>query len=311
MDTTQQDEMPSGAGWSEVIDRSFGEGPTPPEPARYLAAGRAAVRRRRLATGVASLAVVAVLFGATWAALPGDARAGAGLVATDPSPSAAEASPSSSPSSSPGASPKSVRAAHPDELEILEGGPAVTSLADGTLVHLPGWKVEELVVLDDRPRHKAWGISVRNVDSSEVQWILHSTSPSTSGSTWDAPGKRFARFDDWLDATWTEQQRFEDTGPGQPVAADDSVALFVDGDVVAADGVTLLEVVMRPAEAAAYGPVEEQAAVRLRLADGSVVFGRVDAFGTTTVDPAVLDAPTMKAFLRHLAAQGDNGEGLR
>jgi hypothetical protein len=92
---------------------------------------------------------------------------------------------------------------------------------------------------------------------------------------------------------------------------DDSVATFVDGDVVAADGVTLLEVVPHPEEAAAYGPVDEQAAVRLRLADGRVMFGRVDQWGTTTVDPAVLDAPTMAAFLRHLGAQADSGEGLR
>ena len=33
---------------------------------------------------------------------------------------------------------------------------------------------------------------------------------------------------------------------------------------------------MHPEEAAAYGPVDEQAAVRLRLADGRVMFGRVD-----------------------------------
>jgi hypothetical protein len=42
-----------------------------------------------------------------------------------------------------------------------------------------------------------------------------------------------------------------------------------------------------------------------------VVFGRVDAWRTTTVDPAVLQAPTMAAFLQYLAAQGDTGEGLR
>ena len=52
-------------------------------------------------------------------------------------------------------------------------------------------------------------------------------------------------------------------------------------------------------------------AARLRLTDGTVVFSLIGPDGETTVDPAVLDTPTMDAFLRHLQGQGDNGEGLR
>ena len=192
-------------------------------------------------------------------------------------------------------------------------GPAVTPLGDGTLVRRPGWTVDRLVVLEDLARHKTWGVDLSRATATAEQWALASWS-SDGGSTsvaFDEPGKRFAEFDDWIRAAWADQQRFKDVEPGQDAPVDDSVAAFVDGDVVAADGVTLLEVVMHPAEAAAYGPVEEQAAVRLRLADGRVMFGRVDPWGTTTVDPAVLDAPTMAAFLRHLGAQGDSGEGLR
>ena len=44
---------------------------------------------------------------------------------------------------------------------------------------------------------------------------------------------------------------------------------------------------------------------------GRGAFALVGPDGGTTVDPAVLEAPTMRAFLDHLQAQGDNGEGLR
>ncbi|KRF34947.1 hypothetical protein [Nocardioides sp. Soil805] len=320
MDTTQGGEKSSGASWSDQIDRSFGEGPRLPEPARYLAAGRAAVRRRRLAAGVASLAAVAVLFGATWAVLPGDARAGAGLVANDPSPSTAAESPSPT-AESPSApeleplveSDAEVRIARTDdEMVMLGRGPAVAPLDDGSLVRRPGWTVERLVVLEDLARHKSWGVDLSRDDGTAEQWALASwSSDGATSISFDRPGKRFAEFEDWIRATWADEQRFKDVEPGQDVPVDDSVAAFVDGDVVAADGVTLLEVVMSPKEAAAYGPVAKQAAVRLRLADGTEMFGRVDEWGTTTVDPAVLDAPTMAAFLRHLASQADSGEGLR
>ena len=52
--------------------------------------------------------------------------------------------------------------------------------------------------------------------------------------------------------------------------------------------------------------------MKYRTPQGDVVFALLIAGGdATTVDPAVLEAPTMAAFLRHLAAQGDSGEGLR
>ncbi len=76
--------------WADEIERSFGDGPTPPAPATYVEAGRAAVRRRRLAAGAASVAAALVIGGVGWATLPGDPRADAGQVATDPSPTTAE-----------------------------------------------------------------------------------------------------------------------------------------------------------------------------------------------------------------------------
>jgi len=133
--------------------------------------------------------------------------------------------------------------------------------------------------------------------------MLLQTDPSGSSSTWEDARKRFATFDQWLQAT-LEDQSSANTHPVQ-------VATALHGELTVARGVEVLEKVVAPAAAAAYGPVDEQVAAKLRLVDGSVVFALVGPEGATTVDPAVLEAPTMDAFLAHLRAQGDNGEGLR
>jgi hypothetical protein len=140
-------------------------------------------------------------------------------------------------------------------------------------------------------------------DRGRKIWMLLQTDPSGSSSTREDAGKRFATFDQWLQAT-CEDQRSANTDPVQ-------VATALHGELTVARGVEVLEKVVAPAAAAAYGPVDEQVAAKLRLVDGSVVFALVGPSGATTVDPAVLEAPTMDAFLAHLRAQGDNGEGLR
>lgn len=298
--------------WADEIERSFGDGPTLPSTATYVASGRAAVRRRRIAAGTAStLAAVLVVGGIGWAVMPGDARRDAGQVATDPAPTAAE---SATEKSTPSAratptvgpladSPDDVRVARASEREQMEGSAAVTVLGDGTLIRRPGWTVERLEVQEATDRVRTWGIATARDDGTEGEWILLTwESRGTSAATWNPPGQRFATFDEWLAATLAEQQD-ED---GEPIAVVRNGAL-----VVSAMGTTVLQEVPAPPQAAAYGPVEDQVAVRLRLMDGTEVFGRVDPQGITTVDPAVLETPTMAAFLRHLEAQGDSGEGLR
>lgn len=287
--------------WAEEIERSFGDGPTPPPAATYLEAGRSAVRRRRLAAGAASVTAALVIGGLGWAALPGDAATDAGQVATDPSPSeAAPATPTVAPAP---ASPAEVPQALPEHLELMEGGPSVAALADGSLVHRAGWTVDRVELQpgsDDQARR--WGVTAHPDAGGESEWMLLSwSSGGTSSAVYDPPRKRFATFDQWLASTLVEQQ-----GGETP-----QIARVRKGALVAAPEVTVLQVVEAPAEAAAYGPVEDMVAARFRLVDGTEVFGLASPQGTTTVDPAVLETPTMAAFLRHLGAQGDSGEGLR
>ena len=68
----------------EELDRSFGDGPPLPPVASHLAAGRRALRRRRLASGVTGVAAAAVLATGWYAGLPGTPT-GSGLPAAGPS----------------------------------------------------------------------------------------------------------------------------------------------------------------------------------------------------------------------------------
>jgi hypothetical protein len=175
--------------------------------------------------------------------------------------------------------------------------------SDGRLVLRDGVTVVRRVdnPMDLEPPKQSVGLVLD--DRGRKIWMLLQTDPSGSSSTWEDARKRFATFDQWLQAT-LEDQSSANTHPVQ-------VATALHGELTVARGVEVLEKVVAPAAAAAYGPVDEQVAAKLRLVDGSVVFALVGPEGATTVDPAVLEAPTMDAFLAHLRAQGDNGEGLR
>jgi hypothetical protein len=301
--------------WADEIERSFGDGPALPPASTYVQSGRAAVRRRRVAAGAASVAACLVLGGLGWSALPGGAGPDAGQVATDPSPTdtpstdsvgpdQAEPSSPATPTVAPLAvSPTDVRQARPDERREMAGAAAVTVLGDGTLIRRAGWTVERLEVQQADDRVRTWGIAATRDDGSEGEWILLTwEAGGTSTATWNPPGQRFATFDEWLAVTVEELLG----KPGVPVARARDGAL-----VDVATGTTVLQEVPAPAQAAAYGPVEDQVAVRLRLVDGTEVFALVGPDGATTVDPAVLETPTMAAFLRYLESQGDSGEGLR
>jgi hypothetical protein len=296
--------MSTQIDWRGELDAAVAAAPDRPvEP--YVRAGRRAVRRRR-AAGVAIIAVMAVAGGAAWAVTPGSATRSDSPVATQgsPSPTAVDPSPADEQGVAPLATrPEDVRAAGPEHAELFDGASMpVSALADGELVREPDWRVEAIYVLQEKgERKRVWGISAVPAARGEATWMLITWRPGSVGALSDPEGKRFAVFEDWLDATWGEQQ-----GEDPP-----EIARTVGGELKVAAGVEVLETVTHPRQAAAYGPVDQQWAARLRLGDGTVVFARIDAEGTTTVDPAVLDAPTMDAFLAHLAQQADSGEGLR
>src|SRR6476619_7379248 len=116
----------SSAELQEEIERSFGHGPAHPPVEHRIAAGRRALVRRRVASGAAALAVVAVIGTGWYAVAPGDPLGrGSGQVAVDPTPTPTPTSTPSPTHEAPGSRPweDNLTARYTDdgELEIRPG----------------------------------------------------------------------------------------------------------------------------------------------------------------------------------------------
>lgn len=294
--------------WREELDSSFGNGLDRP-PTDFLVPGRAALRRRRTAMGAAALAGALVIGGIGWAVAPGQDGARSSDIATDPTATATSTPTEPTASrfvlSQPiDSQPMDVRPAEKMDQQYFEGESVpVTVVRDGNLAILDGWSVEEITVLEDSPWARAWSVSAAPAAGGDAVWMVIEWDRKSSSVTSAPAGQRFADFTDWMNTTWAEQQ--VDYAPPK------AEAKVVDGTLVPSAGVSVLEQVEQPAGTEAYGPLEDLVAAKLRLADGSEVFALVTPDSTTTVEPAVLAAPTMAAFLDHLRSLGSSGEGVR
>jgi hypothetical protein len=193
-----------------------------------------------------------------------------------------------------------VREAEPGEIEDF-GAPgmmAVTALGSGQLVHAPGWTVDRLEVLRARDHKRVWALALSSDDADEGQWVRLTWRPTGVGAIWDPPKDRMT-FDEWADVIWAEAQ-------GKEVPA----ALLVDDRVEPGPGVIVLEAILHPEEAAAFGPVQDRAAALLELRDGTRVYALVTRSGSTVVDPAELPEDTLAGFLAHLESVGESGGDL-
>lgn len=288
--------MSTRIDWQREIDESFGQAPDRPA-ADYVASGHRALRRRRAVAGIAGLVAVVVLGGVGFAALPDGPRQ--------------EAPPAGEPGRDHGderLAPMVTAAGDVRQVERELGvfaapnSMAVTVLAaSGELVHKPGWVVEELHALVGQDDRRVWAVSVSPSDGGVGQWILLTWRPGSLAAAMEEPGRRFASFGDWVADAWAEKRG---VAPPPP-------ARLEDGRVVPLAGFEVLEQVVAPEQAAAWGPVEDQVAVKLQRPDGSVLFARVDAEGATAVEPDRLAQPTMASFLDHLAERGASREGRR
>ncbi|WP_248583438.1 hypothetical protein [Nocardioides sp. InS609-2] len=284
MDTDRFD-----ADLRDRLGRSFGDGPSHRPLDDRLVAGHRALFRRRIGTSLAALAVVVVV-GSSYALAGGNDRA------IEPPGPATATSPSPDPAPSKGTASEPITAMGP-WAEFEPGG----------IAFQPGTTILQRTENPLGYAAPSRSVGLRMVKDGEEQWFLMGSDEQgrTAFTTSDVAGERFATFDDWL----ADQVQF------QKGALEKSPVSIAMGSLAVTAGVTLLEKVKAPAEAAAYGPVEDAVAAKIRLPDGRIRFALVledtGPSGTTVVDPAVLDAPTMAAFLRHLAAQGASGEGLR
>lgn len=308
--------MDTQIDWHHELDSSFGQGPEG-TPADYLDAGHRAVRRRRAAVSVAGLAAAVVVGGVVWSLAPGDAaRSGGVPVATQPpapdptsSPSSATAAPTTSPTvAALPTRPADVSTATAAQRDEVAGPVPVATTSDGALLVQRGWTVESVEPVARTTRDgvdvmRQWTLVVSpKASPDEDTWVLATWHLSgTSSVSSDPAGKSTADLD-----TWVAQMQALEQGD-----APTSVAHTEGGRFVADTDLEVIEAVAHPEQAAAYGPVGEAVAAKVRLADGTVLFVLARAEDSLTVEPAVLDAPTMTAFLRHLASQADSGEGVR
>lgn len=283
--------MTTKIDWHQELDSSFGTGADRP-PTDYLVPARVALRKRRTAMGAAALVSVIVVGGIGWALAPsGSSRAIDDQAATNSASPTSTANPVDGPRVAIVRKPDSSL----DESWVRLEGEVLTIVEDA---EVGDWMANPMGY--SLPAN-SMGVQVFRGD--EERWMLLASGPDgPTWSTWEPPNKRYAQFHDWLAATVAFQKGL----------AEDTPVVFQDGRLVPKPGFGILEQVIAPPEAAAYGPVADAAAVKYRTPEGETRFAIVHKGGDfTTVDPAVLEAPTMAAFLAHLQAQGDSGEGLR
>ncbi|MBE7325903.1 hypothetical protein IEQ44_14730 [Nocardioides sp. Y6] len=309
--------LPAPTDWSREIDSSFGHGSDRPAEA-YAALGRRVQRRRRALQGsVAGLTVATMALAGPWALnWWGDGPGGN----VGPVPAATPDQPVEPQDPGPTVAPMARTA---DDVAVAtrewEGSDVipVTATEDGGLEVLDGWRVTRLVVVRESDTERRWGLVLSSPDGSPL-WALVDWEggddaaglPGHSGATTDRPGARFTRFADWLSTTLALQDA-SGSSDQPPAGEQDAVAIVTSGEVVALNGAEVLAQRPAPDGWSAYGPANEQFAVKLRTADGRTWFARVDPEGSTTVDPAVLDVPTMRAFMEHVTSRAESGEGLR
>ncbi len=306
--------LPAPTDWSREIDASFGRGCDRPAEA-YADLGRRTLRRRRRThASLAALTVAAMAVAGLWGStLGGDPSTPSPGVAVGPANAPDQPTEEPTETGHPDLAPM---ARTVDDVSLVARGatpkfiPAAAT-ENGGLAVVRGWTVSRLVVLTDTDTDRQWGLVVTSPDGTRLwvlaEWSYGEVDGEASGqrfTTTGLPGVRFASFDEWL-------VDMVDTQARGPAGQEEAVAIVTGGEMVPLNGAEVLVQQSAPDTWSAYGPVEEQYAVKLRTADGRTWFARVDTAGSTTVDPDVLDSPTMEAFVDHVAAQGDGGEGLR
>lgn len=307
----------------DAIDASFGEGPPLPPAGDRLAAGQAAVRRRRLGTVAGSATAVAAVVVASFALTGQGGRDPQGTEPLAPSStSAAESSTSEAElqaeldrlAEQARAEAARVERARKADL-VNKQFPASLDPNDGSLVVKRGWEVVQRVEepVGFAPPEKSLGVVV--TDGTTTRWMLlclnqvydHANNPivgevSPSASADDA-NKGYSRFEDWL-----ASMAAISGGPQN----DPLVVVSADDEVTAGPAATLVDLQEIPVVDGYTSPGDRVAEVER---DGRtwwvVLRGHGAQAEVIPVDGDVLPESTLDALLAYLAQQTQNGEGVR
>ncbi|KRF20876.1 hypothetical protein ASG90_00120 [Nocardioides sp. Soil797] len=292
----------------ESLDTSFGDGPTQPQIEKHLVAGRRALRRRRVTTSVAALAVVSLVGGTSWLATGGtdnEPDNGADRIATQPSASSTVHK---------GRATKEKVPTPPKKSDFL-GEPAL--LKNGHVFLADGW--QEVSVIDNpmgyQAPNRSMGLEVRKGEEHKFVLVCEFVNGTSTNS-----GAAVGTLADWLETAVANQHTLDvenqvvppDKVNGPLVTMDEGGTLIARSDLRIVQQVAGLDFGPRFA-----GPNDPTAAARLDMPTGKdvyVVVRRIAGSKTEVIRGGNAGTfPTLDAFLAHAKTQyaGKTSEGLR
>lgn len=296
----------------DELDASFGDGPAHRPIDGQVRAGRKALRRRRVTTGVAALAVVGLVGGTSWLATAGTGQGDA------PSDNGADTPVATAPSTTPTQKPSKAHDFVPTKADFL-GEPAMIRSGDVYLDE--GWREVRRMKnpMNYPPQHHSVAVEVRKGSQHKYMLLVEhdeGNTVSTSTSSADATDP----MNVWLENAVAMQHTLDvDNGV---VAADKVDAPLVtmaeDGtltprsDVKIIDQVTGIDLGPRFA-----GAQDVTAAALLDMPTGSdvyVVVRRISGSETEVIRGGTSKMfPSLEKFLEHAATKysGQSNEGLR
>lgn len=287
----------------DELENAIGHGPTLPTPQERLAAGQAALRRRRALVSVGAAAAVAAVVlplavlaggGATSGTAPSPA-APPSVAAPAPSPSAATEEPTE-PAPQRWQRWESIRYSAEGQLEIRPGV-EVLDRVDGYLSASPRW--EHSVAMEVRRDGTVHWVS--------AEW--DSETGSSSGST--------EANDGWVDfRAWVASQTAVNV-PGKPDPGNgypDLVFVEEDGSLAGHPGTTVLEQRQDLGFPENFAPAGAPTAAAVVERDGVrylVLYRLIDGASDLIPVPAAGHGETLDALLAWARGRYESGEGVR
>lgn len=268
------------------IEESIGEGPAHRPIEERLRAGQRALLRRRIGTGLAALATVAVIGGGFALTQGGDdTRADDTSVASDPSQT------------------QGTGEIDPDK---TWNKPLVTYGPEGKLL-LSDPDIEIVQQVDD-PIRKAKVLASVGLEvelDGGRQWILLSRTAKGVDASYDPPRPNYPKFQDWLD---------DQVALAMDLTPKQYVTFGPEGDLVPAEGVTLL-MEQQVDVGESFAPPGNAHLAHVRDAEGQEWFILARNIGggpEFLPNKASAEIDTPAKFLTMAEQQyADGGEGLR
>ena len=288
------------------LDRSFGDGPPLPPVGSHVLAGRRALRRRRVASGVAGIAAATLLVTGGYAVSPSSPN-GSDRLASTPSPSA-------TPNTTEATEATEATEGTQDPTAGLAEAPwprgELIRYVDGELEVRPGVIVHERIRNPYRLKPPAVSDALDVTWRGERQWLMIEKHPKPLGITGSSstPSNGWASFADYV-----ADQVDANGGSGWP----DTFQLDESGRVVPTAGTRVVDRTDDPQLGSGFAAPEATtgaALVSVAGEEGSyfVVWRVIDGtLEVLTTPPTFIVGATFEELLSGARARYASGEGLR